>query len=152
MDNSFCCFFPFQIYMHKTSVCMHFYSSRKWAYMYCFVLIYKRKRTHLFLWVLFILSGVLSLYIHNLAIFFLAIPNLFLLLQRKWRFLQSCSAHNSLWVFCSFRGCLIYLDRLKKYKPRFGHPNQNPGNCTGDYYIHRFSDTGNLLVGCCCQY
>ncbi len=75
---------PLQIY-HAQDIRMYsLLQFTQVAYLYCFILLLLRKKTGYPIWVFFILSGVSSLYVHNLAGFFLLVPNFILLIQRKW--------------------------------------------------------------------
>lgn len=58
------------------------------GYFYCFLLVregWQREERRWWAWGGLVVSGALAMYTHNLAIFSLVVPHLFLLLRRRWR-------------------------------------------------------------------
>ena len=75
---------PFQIY-HAQELRMYtLLQLAQVAYIFFFVKIIQADRPGWRLWAGFVLSGVISLYTHNLAIFFLPVADLYLLMRKRW--------------------------------------------------------------------
>ncbi len=81
---------PLQIY-HAQDLRMYALMALcQMCYLYFFVRIWethRSKQAHRRYWVGMVVSGALAMYSHNLAVFALVIPDLFLLLKRDWKLL-----------------------------------------------------------------
>jgi mannosyltransferase len=78
---------PFQIY-HTQEIRMYaLLQLAQVGYLYFFLKATKGSTTRWIHWIMFALCAAASLYTHNLAVFFLLIPDVFLVIKRRWKVL-----------------------------------------------------------------
>ncbi len=147
----FAAFSHFKYTMHKTSVCMHFYSSRKWHICIVLSWFYKRKRTHLFS------MGSIHPFWRFIAVYsqfgdFLFSDTQFIPLAAKEVAFFAKLLCSQLVMGILFIPWLFNIPgQIEKIQTAFWTPQPKPWKLYRGLFIHRFSDTGNLLVGCCCH-
>lgn len=79
---------PFQIY-HAQDIRMYALAQfSQAAYFFAFIKLMNGKSPSQRYWVISLISGVAAFYSHNLASFFLLVPNIYLLLMRRWKLLK----------------------------------------------------------------
>lgn len=95
------------------------------AYLLFFVMIYQADssiRQRMIAWGGLVVFGTLALYSHNLAIFGIAIPNIYLLFRRQWRLLAQLIGSQAVMAFF-FIPWMVYLPgQLQKIQTAFWTP------------------------------
>jgi mannosyltransferase len=94
------------------------------AYIYFFILLIKNENQKVSTWAGLILAGTGAFYTHNLGAFFLLAPNIYLLIQRKWK-LQSRLIASQTGMFILFLPwAIFFLDSWIRSKTPSGHRDQ----------------------------
>jgi mannosyltransferase len=94
------------------------------AYTWFFVLIWKNVGPQkLWRWAGLVIAGVAAMYTHNLAIFFLIIPDIFLLLMRNWRLLGKILVAQAIIALASLPWLLQVPGQVEKIQRAFWTPS-----------------------------
>ena len=97
------------------------------AYTWFFVLIWKNDglngRQSIWSWVGLAIAGIAAMYTHNLAIFFLIVPDVFLLLARNWRLLKKMMAVQVLIAVVALPWLLQVPGQIDKIQRAFWTPS-----------------------------
>ena len=73
-------------------------------------------------WLALVISGALAMYSHNLAIFVLVVPNLFLLARREWRLLGRLMAAQALIGLLALPWLILLPGQIAKIQTAFWTP------------------------------
>jgi 4-amino-4-deoxy-L-arabinose transferase-like glycosyltransferase len=97
------------------------------AYTWLFVVIWKNEnpnnRARVWRWTGMVIAGIAAMYTHNLAIFFLIVPDVFLLLTRNWRLLGKMMAAQVLIALASLPWLMQVPGQVDKIQRAFWTPS-----------------------------
>ena len=115
---------PFQIY-HAQDLRMYaLLQLCELIYVLCFIRILNSENPERvsWNWVGFVISGTLAMYTHNLAVFFIIIPNFVLLIKRNWKLFFRILPYQILIAALSFPWLIMIPGQFNKVQTAFWTP------------------------------